>query len=91
MQEETKHEVRLQKIALREKAAAEKAAQELEAIRQQVLQSCHEMVNTEQVFGQLLFELLTTTLFAPSRTTSGQEHVSSRPADEKTAQQAHFL
>lgn len=95
MQEETKREVRLQKIALAEKAAAEKAAQELETLRQQVLQSYNEMVNTEQVFGQLLFEMLTTTLFAPSMTTSGQAYeekqVSSRPADERTAKQAHFL
>ena len=77
-----------------EKAAAEKEAQEVEAQRQQDLQKYNHNINTEKVFGQILYELCVKALSAPLATSSGQSQkakVSSKPADEKKKQQARFL
>ena len=72
MQEEKKHEAQLQRIAVAEKAAAEKKAQEVQARRQQDLQRYNEDINTEKVFGQFLYEMFVKALSAPPMTTGGQ-------------------
>ena len=95
MQEEKRHEASLKRIALAEKAKAQKEAQDLEAQRQQELQVYNEAINTGKVFGQVLFELFVKALSSTSvaATTSQKEKKGSKPKpeDERAKQQARFL